>query len=859
MEENLLHYGIKRRSGRYPWGSGGTPYQREQFSFISDIDKMRRSGKTDKEIAESLGISTTDLRSKISLANQEIKKANQGFISDMHEKGMSNVDIAKELGMSEASVRNYIKRNTNEGNTQTAIENTVDALKRGVDQTGYLDVGVGVERQLGVSREKLRAATKQLLEEGYYEHNIYVRQINDPSKWTTIKVLTKEPDVKEANNHKYDIRSLEEWSDDGGLTMQGIKPPKLIDPDRVKIRYSEDGGQLKDGLIELRRGVQDLDLGESKYAQVRIGVKGNRYLKGMAIYSDDMPKGVDIVFNTNKSKKVPKLDVLKEMKTNPDNPFGSTIIRQKGALNIVNEEGTWHTWSDKMSSQFLSKQPLSLVKERLGATYDSIQKEYNSINRLTNPVVKKFMMQEFANGLDAKARDLKAKGMARTKSHVILPFPDMSPNEIYAPNYNNGEKVVLIRHPHGGRFEIPELTVNNKNKQAKKTLKDAIDAVGIHPAVAEKLSGADFDGDTVLVIPNNQRKIKTSRSFKKFDPNMYARDHKTIRKDYMQIEMGKVSNLITDMTIKGASSSELERAVRHSMVVIDSYKHNLDYKQSAKDNGIAALRKKYQERIDPVTGKKRTGASTLISRAKNQKLDDGDAYEYYDKKTGKVVVKRTPPRKRSQMDMVKDARLLSSGTPVENAYADYANKIKALKNEADKVVKSTPGIKRNPQAAKQYKEEVKSLDAKLNSALLNAPRERQAQLLATKTYYKNLTPDMDKDDRKKLKTQALVGARAKTIPGTSHRKDYISITDKEWEAIQNGAISENKLKLILANSKSDRVKELATPKPRVKMTSAKVTRAKLLLDRGYTIAQVADQIGVSTSTIIDNVKGLEVT
>lgn len=855
MEDKLLHYGIKRRSGRYPWGSGATPYQREQFSFISDIDKMRSSGKTDKEIAESLGISTTDLRSKISLANQEIKKANQTFIADMHEKGVSNVDIAKELGMSEASVRNYLKRNTNEGNTQTAIDNTVDALKRGVEQTGYLDVGVGVERQIGVSREKLRAATKQLLEEGYYEHNIYVRQINDPSKWTTIKVLTKEPDIKEANKHKYDIRSLEEWSDDGGLTMQGIKPPKLIDPDRIQVRYSEDGGQLKDGLIELRRGVEDLDLGDSKYAQVRIGVKGNRYLKGMAIYSDDMPPGVDIVFNSNKSKKIPKLDTLKEMKANPDNPFGSTIIRQKGALNIVNEEGTWHTWSDKMSSQFLSKQPLSLVKERLNATYDSIQKEYDSINRLNNPVVKKFMMQEFTNGLDAKARDLKAKGMARTKSHVILPFPDMSPNEIYAPNYKNGEKVVLIRHPHGGRFEIPELTVNNKNKQAKKTLKDAIDAVGIHPAVAEKLSGADFDGDTVLVIPNNQRKIKTSRSFKKFDPNMYARDHKTIRKDYMQIEMGKVSNLITDMTIKGASSSELERAVRHSMVVIDSYKHNLDYKQSAKDNGISALRKKYQERIDPVSGKKRRGASTLISRAKNQKLDDGDSYEYYDKKTGKMVVKRTPPKKRSQMDMVKDARQLSSGTPVENVYADYANKIKALKNEADKVVTTTPGIKRKPQAAKRYKEEVKSLDAKLNRALLNAPRERQAQLLATKTYYKNLHPDMDKDDRKKLRTQALVGARSKTIPGKSHRKEYITITDKEWTAIQNGAISENKLKLILTNSKSDRVKELATPKPRTKMTSAKVTRAKLLLDRGYTIAQVADQMGVSTSTIINNVKG----
>lgn len=856
MEDDiLLQYGTKRHSGRYPWGSGKDPFQSESFGFLNNVDSMRASGMSDTEIAKKMGISTTELRSKVSIANKELKKAKMDAIGSLHESGMSNVDIGKELGISEASVRNYLKKNTNEGNKQTAIDNTVAALKRGVEKNEYLDIGVGVERQIGISREKMRAAVQQLIdEEGYYEHTIYVKQVSDPSKWTTMKVLTKEPNLDVVNAHKYDIRSLEEWSDDGGLTMQNIKPPKLIDMDRVSICYAEDGGKLKDGLIELRRGVDDLDLGDSKYAQVRIGVKGDRYLKGMAIYSDDLPDGVDIRFNTNKDRSVKPMDVLKKMKNNPDNPFGSTIIRQKGALNIVNEEGTWNTWSDKMSSQFLSKQPLSLVKERLDVTFKGIRKEYDEIQNLTNPVVKKFMMQEFANGLDAKARDLKAKGLARTKSHVILPFPNMNPNEIYAPNYKNGEKVVLIRHPHGGRFEIPELTVNNKNKEAKKVLKDAIDAVGIHPAVAEKLSGADFDGDTVLVIPNNQRKIKTSRSFKKFDPNMYARDHETIRKDYMQIEMGKISNLITDMTIKGASSSEIERAVRHSMVVIDSYKHKLDYKQSAIDNGISALRKKYQERIDPVTGKKKRGASTLISRAKNETTAQLE-YETYDKKTGTVSKNKTPSKKRHQMDMVSDARILSSGTPVENAYADYANKIKALKNEANKSISSTPGIKRNPAAAKKYANEVKSLDAKLNEALLNAPRERQAQLLATRTYYKNLTPDMDKDDRKKLKTQALAGARSRTIPGKAHKKKYVDITDKEWEAIQAGAISETKLKKILLNAKSDQVKKLATPKQLPKMTTAKTTRARLLLDKGYTIAEVADQMGVSTTTLINAVKG----
>lgn len=850
MHDNLLHYGTKRKSGRYPWGSGEDPYQSEHWYLINKIDSYREKGLDDTEIAKKMGMSTTELRSKVTLANKEIKKAKMEAIVRLKEQGHSNVDIAKKLDISESSVRDYIKKNTNEGNKKTAIDNTVNELKKGVADFGYLDVGVGVERQLGISKEKLRAARKQLLDEGYYEHDIYVRQMTDPNKWTTIKVLTKEPDVKKVNEHKYDIRSLEVWSEDGGLTMQGIKPPKKIDQKRILIRYGDEGGVDRDGLIQMRRGIEDLDLGNSKYAQVRIGVKGDLYLKGMALYSDDIPKGYDIVFNTNKPKGTPPEKVFKEMKDNKDNPFGATILRQKGALNIVNEEGTWHEWSGKVSSQFLSKQPVSLVKERLDATYKSIFKEYEDIQNLTNPVVKKHMMQEFADGLDTKARDLKAKGLARTKSHVILPYPEMNPNEIYAPNYKNGERVVLVRHPHGGRFEIPELVVNNKAAKPKKELRDAIDAVGIHPSVAGKLSGADFDGDTVLVIPNNSRKVKTAKSLqglKNFDPNMYQRDHKTITKEYMQTQMGIVSNLITDMTIKGATDSELARATRHSMVVIDSYKHNLDYKQSARDNGIAALTKKYQERIDPATGRKRKGAATLISRAKNENIGQFDFVDDSGSKKAR--------RKRSQMDVVKDARLLSTGTPVENAYADYANKLKALKNESLKSIDRIPNIKRDPAAAKKYAKEVKSLDDKLNAALLNAPRERQAQLLATKTYYKNVSSEMDKKERQRLRSQALAGARARTIPGKSHTKEYVDITDKEWEAIQSGAVSQTKLTQILYNARSDRVKQLATPKPRTKMTNAKITRARLLLDKGYTIAEVADSLGVSTSTIVDNVKG----
>lgn len=852
MDDLLKHYGTPRKSGRYPWGSGEDPFQSEGWRFLNNVDKYRESGLSEKEIAAKMGLPITTLRSKITLANKEVTNIKKSLVDEYHRSGMTNIDIAAKLGMSEASVRNYIKNAPKTAN-ETAIDNISNSLKNAIEKNKYIDVGAGVERQLGVSKEKLKAARQKLKDEGYVEHEIYVQQMSDKNKWTTIKVLTKETDRDVVNRNKDQIRTMEEWSPDGGQTMKKIGPPELINLDRVKVRYAEDGGALKDGLIELRPGVEDLDLGTAKYAQVRIGTENKKYLKGMAIYGDDeFPKGVDIIFNTNKGKHIPKDEVLKDMKESEDFPFGATITKQRGAINIVNEEGDWDTWSGKVSSQFLSKQPTKLIKERLDDTYDSIKKEYDEILSLDNPTVRKHMLQEFTDGLDAKTRDLKAKGFARTKSHVLLPFPDMNPTEIYAPNYKNGEKVVLVRHPHGGIFEIPELTVNNKHPKAKNILKDAIDAVGIHPSQAEKLSGADFDGDTVLVIPNNNKKIKTSRSLdglKNFDNKKYQVDYKTIKHDnVLQIEMGKISNLITDMTIQNADQGEIARAVRHSMVVIDAKKHNLDYKQSARDNGITALKNKYQRHVSPITGKTTVGAATLISRAKNERKVILETEKYIDA-NGKIKTRVTKKKDVPQMDLVDDAFKLSSGSQQENAYAAYANKIKALKNESTKQLATIPNLVRKPEAAKKYSAEVESLNSKLNQALLNAPRERQAQLLAQKLYYKNITPEHDnnKEAQKKLRTQSLITAREMTIPGG--KKTMVDITDREWEAIQSGAISNTKLKDILLNTNSDKVKKLATPKVTTALSSAKQSKARMLIDKGYSLAEVAEVLGVSTSTV----------
>lgn len=831
VDDILQHYGKKRRSGRYEWGSGKEPYQ--GHSFLASYYKLKNEGLNDNDIAKRMKMNSTQLRQARAKANAEEKNYLIGQVSSDKISGMTNQEIAEKYHISEASVRNYLTPGANHKTKQ--FENIKNTLRDAVAKNEYLDVGSEVEQQLGVSRTKFNTMVNDLVEnEGYHVHKVYIDRLTDKSKPITMKVLTKEPDLMTVVKDSAKIRPLESWSDDRGETISDLKPPKGVDPKKVKIRYSEEGGEDRDGVIELRPGVEDLDMGASHYAQVRIKVGEDRYLKGMAVYGDpkDFPPGTDIIFNTNKKTGTDPRDVMKPTKQDAKNNselFGSTIIRQNksNVLNIVNEEGEWDTWTAALSSQFLSKQPTKLIKERLDATYDDVKADFDEIVSLTNPVVKQHLLESFSDGLDSKARKLGAKGIKGTKSHVILPFPDMKPDEVYAPNYKDGDRVVLVRHPHGGVFELPEVTVNNKYSKAKNMLgKDALDAIGIHPSVAKKLSGADFDGDTVYVIPNNNKKIKTSKpleDLKDFDPQDYKVDRKTIDSRTKNREMGNVSNLITDMTIKDATPSEIARAVRHSMVVIDSEKHNLDYKQSAIDNGISALKKKYQYHINPDTGKKSTGASTLISRSKRL-VDDL-------RQEGKTILDYDPEK-------------YSSGTKVESLYVGYIKKLQTLKNESVKTSQNIKLPEYDKAAAKKYKEEVDSLTRKLNIAKANAPRERQAQILSNKIYYSNLEYNMSKEQKKKLRSRSL--ARARETTGA--KKETVDITPKEWEAIQNRAISNTKLKQILLNADMDQVRKLASPRE-PKLTPAQETKALTYLKKKYTIDETAKALGTSTSAV----------
>lgn len=880
-----------RGSGRYAWGEGDHGYQRQR-DFYSAYQHLKKKGLSEKEIADGMNLTIKQLRAKVTISKDATTRFNIEEAHRLYEKLGSKTEVAKQMGTSESNVRNYLSRYENY--KESALIQTSHVLQKAVDEKDYIDVTAGVELYMNVSKEKLNAAVDILKEQGYVTQVIQVPQVNNKNQKTTVKVLCSPNvpngyvDVKKAAEANK-IRLVEEYSGDGTgekKTWRNIEPPMSIDSKRIMIRYAEDGGKDKDGVIELRPGVEDLDLGQSKYAQVRIAVDGTHYLKGVALYSNkEMPKGVDIIVNSNKSAGMDKKDYFKEMKEDPNNPFGTTLklvggqshyIGKDGkdhlsAINKVNEEGDWDKWSKTLSSQILSKQDLPLIQKQLTLSLRAKQEEYESIMAIENPVVKARLLTSFADDCDASAVHLKAAALPRQKSHLLLPLTSIKEDQIYAPNYNDGEQIVLFRHPHAGTFEAVKLTVNNKNKDGKEIIgTSSIDAVGINPKVAQILSGADFDGDTVIVAPTRGIGIRIDKQLKDlegFEPSMYAYPdgvkHTKMKESTKQREMGIVSNLITDMTLKNAPADEMARAVKVSMVVIDAVKHDLNYRQAYKDNNIDELKKRYQNG---------GGAGTLISRAKGtQRVDERKTqpgtvkidpktgekiYQYtgatyYDKKTGKIKKRQIES---TRMAEAKDAYELSSGHPKEDTYASYANELKALGNKARLSYLNAGTYKKNSSAEQTYKKEVDEIDAKLNIALKNAPRERQAQFLANSriSLIREENPDMTKDELKKVSDQCLAQARVAT--GAS--KTRVKLTDREWEAIQARAISPTKLATIMNNTDLDNLKKLATPKEYTStLTSAKIARAEAMLNAGYTQAQVAEEFGVSTSTLMRAIRG----
>ena len=954
-EEYLEHYGTKHHSGRYPWGSGENPYQHEDWyeqscKWLLEVEDLKKQGLTNKEIADKMECTTTELVRWKSVIKRQQQSAMISKAKKMRDEGMSNVDIAKALGKTEGAVRNWWKNNNVEVNASKG-RNTANQLEQIIDEKGIIDIGKGVEKAIGVSESTMAQAIEIMKLDGYSVATIGIPQVTNKMQQTNRTLAGKFPpgySQKQVQHDMYIARDngeissvIEYHSSDGGETFDRPKPPVSIDSKRIDICYAEDGGIEKDGMIEIRRDAKDLTLGNNHYAQVRILVDNGYYLKGMAVYSDDLPDGVDIRFNTNKSKDVPMMNgkngVLKPIKNDPDNPFGAVIqaggqpkwvdkdgVEHQGAVNMVHPEGDWSGYSKDLPSQMLSKQNLETVKRQLEYTYDVHKAEFDDIMRINNAAVREHYLREFASKCDSDAVNLKAASFPRQQYQVILPVTSLKDDEVYAPNYENGEKVALIRFPHGSTSEIPILTVNNNNPEAIKIMtKQAKDAVGINKHNADRLSGADFDGDDVLVIPTgkggkvniqNQEPFPGLINFdakREYGTTAVEKNGKTvyINKNGVEInvmtssgtqkQMGIVTNLITDMTVAGASNDKMERAIRHSQTVIDAEKHHLDWKQSEIDNDIASLKKEFQTHIDAEGNVKIGGAGTLLSRATgearipktkgnpwiNQKgkpwydpeLPEGALIPKYSNETrpkkGKPYIDENGKKryeydfdtqipvtqKTTQMAATRDPYSLSTGSPKEEEYAKYAKRMKDMANEARKEMVYIEIEKVNPSAAKLYETEVKSLKAKLNNAIKQAPREAYAQMLANAEMERQyrVDPTIEKWSKEDKKARQRAIEKARESVGSDRRNRNFEITDREWEAIQARAVSHSTLREILKYTDPDMLRERATPKPnnRNGVTDAQKARIRAMYNnKVYTISQIAKEMGLSTTTISNVLK-----
>ena len=308
-ENTLMHYGRGHldggHSGRYKWGSGDDPYQHDTADFLGRVEKMRKEkfiyvdedGKTwtgDTAIAKSMGLTTTNFRTELTLAKNERRSAEVAEIKRLSKQGMGATEIGKILGKNESSIRSLL--NAESESRMNKAKETAEFIKGQIETKGMIDVGNGVERELGISKEKLNEALYLLERDGYPIYKGGIPQPTNPGQQTNQRVICpKGTEHKEIYNYDK-IHTLKEYtSHDDGETFDKFVYPKSMDSKRLMIRYKEDGGIEKDGIIELRRGVDDLSLGESRYSQVRILVDGTHYLKGMAVYSDDMPDGIDVI------------------------------------------------------------------------------------------------------------------------------------------------------------------------------------------------------------------------------------------------------------------------------------------------------------------------------------------------------------------------------------------------------------------------------------------------------------------------------------------------------------------------------------------------------------------------------------
>ena len=445
----LVHYGTPHgpsgepHSGRYEWGSGKRYKEgsyNDHMDFLARYNQYKKEGKTEKQIADAFGLTIKQFRTKRSAATAEREAALKTRAIRLRDHGYGPTEIGRKMGYPESTVRGWLKNSENL--KKNKIQGVADVLEERLKRGEIIDVGPGAELELGCTATTLSTALKTLQDKGYFLDTLEIKQPLDPNKNTRIKYIAPEGTTRKmAWDNRNDIQPITAHSPNQGVSFNEAQPPSAIDDNRVAVLYRNEGGIERDGMIGIRPGVNDISLGGSTYAQVRILVnkdgKDAYYIKGMAFYDDSIPKGKDILIYSNKEtrysvKKQGIEGALKETKGDANNPFGATITAEGqryfekkngkyiqiepnvyrpdngqfksidgkhydlSPVNKLRQEGDWDKYAVRLSSQFLSKQPLKLINSQLDLTYKTKMDAFNDIMSLENKMVKQRLLNDFA-------------------------------------------------------------------------------------------------------------------------------------------------------------------------------------------------------------------------------------------------------------------------------------------------------------------------------------------------------------------------------------------------------------------------------------------------------------------------------
>src|SRR5699024_3398393 len=240
----------------------------------SRVNELKGSGKSEREILDIINselpkeyqLGTTEFRVAQRRAKHDRRQLQYDRIRSLKEDGLTATEIGREMGLNESTVRSIL----NSGVTERVgrAEEIAKTLKDEVDRKGMIDISEGAERVLGVTEGQLDEAAYILeAEYGYKRYGVGVKNTTNPRQQTNTTVLAKpEFDQKYAYQHQDQIQALGDYhfDSDTGVARK-LQRPSSLDSSRVAVRYAEDGGIDKDGVIEIRRGVADLDLGKSHY------------------------------------------------------------------------------------------------------------------------------------------------------------------------------------------------------------------------------------------------------------------------------------------------------------------------------------------------------------------------------------------------------------------------------------------------------------------------------------------------------------------------------------------------------------------------------------------------------------------